>query len=90
MEKSELVTVIAKKANITKAKAKELFEAIIETLQKALIKGEVISLKNFGTLCVTTSKERIGRNPKTGEVVSIPACRKVKFKTSKHLKSTIN
>lgn len=90
MKKEDLTAAIASKANVTKVKAKEILEAILEAFQEALRQREDITLTNFGTLSVVNAKARMGKNPKTGEPISIPACKKVKFRTSSQLKSMLN
>ena len=90
MNKSELVEAVAKKADITKAAAQEALEAVIESISKALKKGDEVRLVGFGTFSVAKRAASTGRNPRTGEAIKIPASKQPKFKAGKELKDTVN
>ena len=86
MTKAELVDKIYAKANLpTKAKTEEALDAVIAALRDALIEGDSITFTGFGSFKIVTRAARKGRNPRTGEQISIPARRQVKFTASKSL-----
>ena len=87
MTKADLVEKIAAKANLTKAAARNAFLASVE---ESLAKDDKLTLTGFGTFVVETRKERQGRNPRTGETLTIPACKMVKFRPGKMLKDALD
>ncbi len=89
MTKAELIERVAKEANITKVSSEKVINAFTDCLTKALKKGERLSLPGFGTFSVVKRKARVGRNPKTGKEIQIPARRVVKFKAGSILRSAI-
>lgn len=80
MNKSELISVMAEKAGLTKVQAKGALEALVSATEGALKKGERISLIGFGTFSVIERKARVGHNPANGKKINIPAKKIVKFK----------
>lgn len=80
MNKSELISAMAEKAELTKVEAKRALGAMIETIGEQMEKGECVSLLGFGTFSVVERHERQGLNPATKEKIVIPARRAVKFK----------
>ena len=90
MTKADLVESIAKEAEMTKKDAEQLVEIIFDSIVSTLNKGEKIELRGFGSFRVRHRNARKGRNPKTGEAVSIPAKRVAYFKPGKDLKELIN
>lgn len=90
MNKTELTNAVAEKTGLTKKDADKAVKAIIEAFSSSLAKGESVQLVGFGTFSVGTRAERAGKNPKTGEALTIPACKTVKFKAGKTLKDTVN
>ena len=89
MSKTALVEKIADQANLTKIDADRALKAFIAVVSESLKSGEDVSLVGFGTFSVVDRAERQGRNPKTGEVISISAKKVVKFKPGKALKDEI-
>ena len=89
MNKAELVKAIAEKAQTTKLNAEKCLNAFIEAIKEALRNNEEVRLVGFGTFKVTNRKERKGRNPKTGEEITIPAKKAVKFVPRKELKEAV-
>jgi DNA-binding protein HU-beta len=85
MTKAELVGVIAKAADITKAKAAMALETYVATVAKELKKNGRLALVGFGTFLVVKRKAREGRNPQTGKAIKIPAKKVVKFKAGAEL-----
>ena len=90
MNKTELVEAIAKKAGLSKKDAEAALKAFTDTVGAQLKKGDKIQLVGFGTFAVTNRAARDGRNPRTGEVVKIPARKAVTFKAGSALKDSVN
>ncbi len=90
MRKIEIVNRIADEIGITKVKAEEAVDAILEQVKDGLQQGESVILRRFGSFQVREKSARIGRNPKTGEEAGIPARRVVRFKSGKHFKEAVN
>ncbi len=90
MNKNELIAEVAKKADITKAKAAEAVDAFIASIEKSLKKGQDVRLVGFGTFSVVKRKATEGRNPRTGDVIKIAASKQPKFKPGKALKESVN
>ncbi len=75
---------------MTKKDAEQLVEIIFESITNTLNRGEKIELRGFGSFRVRQRNSRMGRNPKTGAAVSIPAKRVAYFRPGKELKELIN
>ena len=90
MNKTELVAAIAEHADMTKNDADKAITAFTEVVAKELKKGEKIQLVGFGTFEVVDRDAREGRNPKTGETMTIAASKAPKFKAGKALKDEVN
>ena len=90
MNKAELAANLAKENDLKKSFASELVDSLFEIVTKALVEGEKLTITGFGSLEVVTTKARVGRNPKTGEAVNIPAKKKVKWSASSTLKNALN
>ena len=90
MNKSDLVDAIAKTAEISKAAAGRALDATVESIQKALKKGDTVSLIGFGTFKVGKRAARNGRNPRTGATIKIKAAKVPKFSAGKGLKDAVN
>ena len=88
MNKAGLIEAIAVKT-ATKKEAQEIVETIWDTIKGSLKKQEDVAISGFGTFRVKQTKARMGRNPKTGETIQIPAKKKVAFRVSKELKSLL-
>ena len=80
MNKSELIDFIAKDAEITKVDAGKALEALMKCVKKSLKGDDRVTLVGFGTWSVIEKAARTGRNPRTQEVIQIPAKKSVKFK----------
>ncbi|MDO9451278.1 MAG: HU family DNA-binding protein [Stagnimonas sp.] len=89
MNKSELITAIADKAELSKADAGRALDSFVEVLAKALKKNDKVSLVGFGTFAVRKRAARTGRNPKTGAPLKIAASKNPTFKAGKALKDAI-
>ena len=90
MTKAELVEGIAGKAGVPKAAAEKVLKAFMEEVKAGIKKGERVTLVGFGTFYAAERPARMGRNPRTGEEIKIPACTVPKFKAGKALKDDLN
>lgn len=90
MNKTELVEAVAKSADISKADANKAVDAVVESVTKALKKGDKVTLIGFGTFEVRERAARTGRNPRTGEEIKIKATKIPAFKAGKKLKDSVN
>lgn len=90
MNKADLVTAMAEKAGISKKDAEASLKAFTDIVAEELKKGEKIQLVGFGTFEVSERAARTGRNPQTGEEMTIPASKAPKFKAGKALKDSLN
>lgn len=89
MNKSELVSKIAELAEVKSKDAEKCLNAFIETVSNSLKSGEEVSLVGFGNFKVATRNARTGRNPRTGETISIPEAKVPKFTPGKALKEAV-
>lgn len=89
MNKSELVTAIALKAEITKKDAEKALNAFEEIVKEELAQDNKIQLVGFGTFQVVERSARVSRNPKTNEEIHIPATKTPKFKAGKLLREAV-
>jgi DNA-binding protein HU-beta len=89
MNKAELISAVADKADLSKADAGRAMDALIEVITKALKKNDKVSLVGFGTFSVRKRAARQGRNPKTGAAIKIAASKNPTFKAGKALKDSI-
>lgn len=90
MNKGELAEAIAKKTDLSKAKASEVLNATFDSIKGTLKKGQKVSLVGFGSFVVRKRKARTGRNPKTGETIQIKARKVPAFSAGSELKKTVN
>src|SRR6185437_14235676 len=90
LTKAELKLEIAEAAGVSLKEAKEILEIILDSMVRALRKGERVEVRGFGTLSTHTRDARNGRNPKTGIEVNVPAKRVPHFKPSVELKAMVN
>ena len=90
MNKSELIELMATRADISKSAAGAALEAVLEGVTGTLKKGDSVTLVGFGTFSVSRRAARDGRNPRTGETIKIKASNLAKFKAGKALKDALN
>ena len=90
MNKAELITSMAEKSKLTKKDAETALKAFVESVQEALENGEKVQLVGFGTFETRERAAREGRNPRTKEVISIPASVVPVFKAGKEFKEKVN
>lgn len=89
MNKTDLVNSVAEKAELTKKDAEKAVNAVFASIEEALKKGEKVQLVGFGTFEVRERGERKGRNPQTGEEITIAATKVPAFKAGKALKEAV-
>ena len=90
MNKQELVSRIAQKAGLTKKQASAAVDAMIEAIKESLASGKEVRLVGFGTFQIRERAARKGRNPRTKEVIHIPAKKVPAFRPSSELKRLVN
>ena len=90
MNKTELIAAVAEKAEISKKDAEKAVKAFTEVVSEELVNGGKIQLVGFGTFEVSERPAREGRNPRTGETMTIAATKTPKFKVGKALKDMVN
>jgi len=90
MNKADFIGAVASASDLSKADAARAVDAVIETIKKALKKGETVSLVGFGTFTVRKRAARTGRNPRSGEIIKIKASKNPTFKAGKALKDAVN
>jgi DNA-binding protein HU-beta len=90
MNKQELIAAVANVSGLTKGDAVRAVEAVFDTIGAQLKKGDEVRLVGFGTFAVSKRKASTGRNPRTGEPMTIKASSQPKFKAGKVLKDSLN
>ena len=90
MNKTELVAAVAEQAGLSKKDAEAAVKAFTDVVAEALKAGDKIQLVGFGTFEVSERAAREGRNPRTGETMTIAATKTPKFKVGKALKDMVN
>ncbi len=89
MNKQDLVEAVAKELDTSKAQGKRAVNAVLSGISKGLRKDKNVQLIGFGTFLVRRRKARKGRNPQTGETISIKACKTVGFKAGQKFKKMV-
>ena len=89
MNKTELITLAAQNAGMTRKDAERVINAAIDAVTAALVNGDKVQLSGFGSFEVKDREARMGRNPLTKEAVEIPATKVPVFKASKALRDTV-
>ena len=90
MNKTEFIAAVAEKAEISKKDSDKALKAFVDVVAEQLKAGDKVQLVGFGTFEVSERAAREGRNPQTGETMTIAACKAPKFKAGKALKDAIN
>ena len=90
MNKNELIQAVANESNLKKKDAEAAVNAITAVITNALKNGDKVQIVGFGTFEVKARSARSGRNPKTGEVIEVPACKHPAFTAGKALKDSVN
>lgn len=86
MKKSDIVAHVAGDASLSKAQAQSAVDAVFEAIREALGNGDTVSVTGFGTFSTKSRRARMGRNPRTGESMAIPASKAPLFKAGKTLR----
>lgn len=89
MNKKELIKQVAIQSELTKSQASLAVDAVLESIEQALQNGDSVQLIGFGTFEVRERAAREGRNPHTGEALTIPASKVPAFKAGKALKEAV-
>jgi DNA-binding protein HU-beta len=90
MTKTNLIDHVAEATKGTKKETEQVIDAVLISITEALVKGEKVDLRGFGSFQVSGKKERQGRNPRTGEAMTIAARNVAVFKPSKELSGRLN
>lgn len=90
MNNNDIADALAQSAGVTKAEARKIVDTVFATIGDAAAKGDEISLNAFGKFKVKDSPEREGRNPATGEAMTIKASKKLAFTPAKAVKDKLN
>ena len=90
MYKTEFIAAVSEKAEISKKDSEKALKAFVDVVAEQLKAGDKVQRVGFGTFEVSERAAREGRNPQTGETMTIAACKAPKFKAGKALKDAIN
>ena len=90
MNKSELIDRVAEATDTNRTAATRAVDAVFDAITQALKAGDTVNLVGFGTFSVGDRAERSGRNPRTGETITIAASKNPRFKAGKGLKDAVN
>lgn len=90
MVKDDIMEIVHRKIGFTQNEADTAVETVLDTIKENLISGEDVNIVGFGKFHLRDKRERVGRNPKTGQEFKITSRRVLTFKPSKNLKTTIN
>ncbi|MBN9658899.1 MAG: integration host factor subunit beta [Acidobacteria bacterium] len=90
MTKADLIEEVSRVVEFTRKESEVIVEAIFDSVVKALREGDKIEIRGFGSFRTRQRQSRVGRNPKTGARVDVPAKRIPYFKPSKELKDLVN
>jgi DNA-binding protein HU-beta len=89
MTKSDLISRVQFDTKLSMAQSKDVVQSVIDHVAGALSEGDNVTLVGFGTFKLSDRAARVGRNPRTGEAVDIPARRTVSFKAGRALKDAL-
>lgn len=90
MTKADIVEEVSRAVEMSHKDAEVIVETVFESIVKSLRAGDKIEMRGFGSFRTRERKSRVGRNPKTGERVEVPAKKIPYFKPSKELKDAVN
>lgn len=90
MNKEDLIEKIAEETGLTKVQSNKTFDAIFKVFANVLSDGDSIKVPGFGSFSVKHVAQRVGRNPKTGEPITISAHKKLAFTQSSAIKDVLN
>ena len=89
MNKAQLIDRVATETKSSKAQAETMLDCFVDTIKKAVKKGDDVKLVGFGTFTKAKRKARIGRNPQTGKAIKIPAAWSPKFRPGAEFKALV-
>lgn len=89
MNKSQLIELIASKANLSKKSATQAMDILVDTVKKNLSDNKKVTITGFGTFSVSSRAARNGVNPQTGKPITIPASKVPRFKAGKELRHLV-
>lgn len=90
LKKTEIISVLSETTGLSKTDVEKVYNATFELIKEEVSKGNKVSISGFGTFDISERGEREGRNPATGEAITIKASKSVKFKAGKELKEKVN
>jgi integration host factor subunit beta len=90
MNKSGLIEVLSEKAGITKKQSEQIVNLMFDSMKNALVSGDRIEIRGFGSFVVKSYNSYMGRNPKTGDKVPVPPKKLPSFKVGKELRERVN
>jgi len=90
MTKAEIVEQIYEKVGFSRRESSDIVETMLEIMKESLAEGEKIKISGFGNFAVRFKRERMGRNPHTGQEIKISARKVITFKASQILKTAVN
>jgi len=90
MTKAEIVEQIYEKVGFSRRESSDIVETMLEIMKESLAEGEKIKISGFGNFVVRAKRERVGRNPHTGQEIKISARKVITFKASQILKTAVN
>ncbi len=90
MNKNDLIAKVADMSNLSKVDATRVVDSTVDAIKDSLVEGDEVRLVGFGTFTVSKRAASVGRNPRTGEPMQIPASMQPKFKAGKGLKDAVN
>ena len=90
ISKSDVISMVAEKANMTTAESQRSIDAFLETIKENVKKDEKVQLQDFGSFVLKVYKAHTGRNPRTGESIEVPEKNSINFKPSGTLKNYLN
>ncbi|WP_371397632.1 integration host factor subunit alpha [Fretibacter rubidus] len=88
--RADLAEAVYREIGLSRSESAELVESVIDHISDALLRGESVKLAGFGTFSLRDKKERMGRNPKTGEAVPITSRRVLSFKPSQVMRERVD
>ncbi len=89
MTKKDLIEIVAKKANLTNKASRDAVQTVLNTIRDSLKRGEKVVLTGFGTFSIRSRQQRVGRNPKTGQKITLAARKAPGFTPGKTLKKAV-
>ena len=90
MKKNDLIANVATHSGLSKADSGRALDAVLDTITNELSRGGEVRIIGFGTFSVSNRSATTGRNPRTGDVINIPASKQLKFKAGAPLKAAVN